>query len=129
MIICIASILVIALIIVLIIKLPSNNNKTKEDKLEARLQELGNTYYKVYYNLIEEKERAKFLSNYTTLGIKANLENLAKTVAGTDGLSTKEEILKEFSKCSLAKTKVIVYPQEPFGEKDYKLKVSLKCGK
>ena len=34
----------------------------------------------------------------------------------------------ENDKCDVDNTKVIIYPQEPYGEKDYKLEIVTACG-
>ncbi len=110
----------------------SGCGKSDSKRLDDRLTELGNAYYKKYYGLIEEDKRTEFLAKYNTLGIKVDLENLARTVADTDGLPSKDELLKEFTKdgkeCKLTTSKLIFYPQEPYGENDFKLDMNLDCG-
>ena len=119
------------IILIVVIALMGGKKGDKEDKLEKRFQELGNVYYEKYYNLIDEEQRTSHLSKYTTLGIKVDLENLARTVSDTNGLPSKDEILKEFVKdgkeCNMS-SKIIFYPQEPYGGSDYKMETKLDCG-
>ena len=123
---------VVALIIIVVVIVLSGS---KGNKLEKRLLELGRVYYKKYYSFLakdDKKERDKFLSKYTEIGIKVDLENLSRTVANTEGLPSSEEILKDFNKkgnkCNYLTTKVIFYPQEPYGDEDIKMEVNLDCG-
>lgn len=122
----------VALVIIVAIVLIMNLGGSKGNKLEKRLKELGNVYYEKYHGLFDDKTRAEFLAKYTTIGIKVDLENLARTVADTNGLPSKDEILKEFVKngkaCNQTTTKVIFYPQKPFGAKDFKMEINLDCG-
>ena len=114
-----------------IIMLTGCGKKNDSEKLNDRLNELGNAYYKKYYNLIEEEKRKDFLSKYTTLGIKVDLENLARTVADSDGFPSKDELIEEFTKdgksCNLTTSKLVLYPQEPYGESDFKMDINLNC--
>ena len=108
---------------------------SQEKKLNKYLKELGNAYYEKYYSLFDdEAARSEFLARYSTLGIKVDLENLARTVSDTKDFPSKDEILKKFvnnktkEACNSAKTKITIYPQKPFGNKDYKIEVNLDCG-
>lgn len=127
--ICVCAILVIALVLFLIFR-----GSGQKKKLERRLNELGKTYYEKYYGLFDADSRSEFLAKYSTLGIKVDLENLARTVADTNNLPSKEKILKDFvnkktgKECNQTTTKVIFYPQSPYGAKDYKMETQLDCG-
>lgn len=127
-IICVVGLVVVVGAVLLIMNLGGS----KGNKLEKRLKELGNVYYEKYYSLFGDDVRSEFLAKYTTIGIKVDLENLARTVADTDNLPSKDEILKEFTKngkaCNQTTTKVIFYPQKPYGAKDFKMEIQLDCG-
>ena len=127
----IAGIVLIAVIVVLVIKI---NNPQK--KLEKYFKELSKIYYEeVYYGQLKNDEtRKEFLAKYSTIGIKADLDNLVRAVSGRDDLPTSEEILAKFvnkdtgKECSRTSTKATFYPTEPYGKTDYKLEVKVECG-
>ncbi|MCI8466725.1 MAG: hypothetical protein HFI08_00810 [Bacilli bacterium] len=123
-------IIIIIAIILLIVLLLQNNNE--EATLKKYMKEMGVSFYEdLYYEQIgkNDEERAKFLKNYTDLGIKINLDGLSryKTEENKEKLDafvnskTKEE-------CHKQNSKVIIYPQEPFGKKDYRMEIILECG-
>lgn len=129
---CACVLVAIVALILIIVLLGGKKKDSKGNKLEKRFEELGTVYYEKYYNLIGEEQRTAHLSKFTTLGIKVDLENLARTVSDTNGLPSKDEILKEFvnkkgESCNMS-SKIIFYPQEPYGEKDYKIELKLDCG-
>lgn len=114
--------------IILLVVFTSNN---QEKELTKELETIGRNFYEdFYYSQIGEndEERATFLSKYSTIGIKVDLENLART------LDNKEETLAKFvnkktkQSCHLTNSKVTIYPQDPYGKTNYKIDVTLDCG-
>lgn len=122
----VAGVLVIA--IVLIILLGANN---QEKKLTSELESIGRNFYEeFYYSQIgsNDEERASFLSKYSTIGIKVDLENLARTLDNKDEELAKFVNNKTKQSCHLTNSKVTIYPQDPYGKTDYKIDVTLDCG-
>ena len=39
-----------------------------------------------------------------------------------------KEVIDEFTGCDKNKTKVIFYPEDPYGKTDYKIETELSCG-
>ena len=124
----ILGIIVLAVLAVVLIFAFSNN---EEKKLTSELETLGKNFYEsFYYDQIgsNDEERSKFLSKYSTIGIKVDLDNLSRT------LDNKEEILKKFvnsktkQECNKTNTKITIYPKDPYKKSDYKLEVILDCG-
>lgn len=125
----IAIILIVILIVILFFTL---NKKSNEKELETSLSQMGKKFYEnFYYDQINSstEEANSLLSNFSTIGIKINLENLGKY----NNEEFKQDI-KKFKnsltgeKCNSTNTKVIIYPESPYGKTDYKVEVELDCG-
>lgn len=102
-----------------------NNSKTKsKTTVEDTLVSLGKDFYEnTYYDLLEDKKLV--LSAFVDSGLNINLTNLDATINFDD------EVMKTFKNknCDFEKTKVLIYPKDPFGKTDYTIKVELKCSK
>ena len=99
--------------------------KGKEQKINNELKNLVADFYENnYYDQIgnDDGTRLSFLSKYASTGIRISLENLARTTNNT------EETLQKFNGCNASNTKAIIYPKEPFSQKDYTIEVELDCG-
>ncbi len=125
---------VVSVVLVLIIGITvsySLLSDNQEKKLTAELESVGRKFYEeFYYTQIGEndEERAQFLSKYSAIGIKVDLENLARTLDNKD-----EELAKFINKktnqsCNLTNSKVVIYPQDPYGKTNYKIDIVLDCG-
>jgi len=122
---------VIAIVILVCFILLSKKGDNKKD-LETSLNNMGQTFYEnFYYEQIgtSADERTSLLSKFTTVGIKIDLENLEKYNNGefSDEIAKFENSLTE-EKCNKTNTKVIIYPQSPYGKTDYKISTELDCG-
>ena len=108
----------------------SNKGKeeTQEERLTRYLEEMGAEFYEnFYYDSLSENQRKEFLQKYSEIGIKVNLDNLSRF----NGNQVEEKV-SEFKngeqECDKENTKVIIYPQDEFNKKDYKLETILVCG-
>lgn len=128
----IAGIGLIALVAIIILVIVLLSGNSKEETLKKYMKEMGVSFYEdLYYEQIgkNDEERAKFLKNYTDLGIKINLDGLSRYKEEEN-----KEKLEAFKNpktneaCNNKDTKVIIYPQEPYGKKDYRMEVILECG-
>ena len=101
---------------------------TKNMRLENNLKSIGKDFYSDYYARIEknkdEENLKSFLSDFQNIGIKVSLESLER-----NNFKGNEKKLKKLSGCDKSKTIVTIYPQKPYGKKDYKIKVKLSCKK
>ncbi len=102
----------------------------KDNSLEENLEELGRTWYETYYwehlgNSLEDK--ANTLSKYTMEGVTIDLNNLSK-YPFSEGKIDLFINKKTGEKCDINMTKVTIIPKEPFGVKDYDIKINLDCG-
>jgi hypothetical protein len=127
----VAAIVVMVIVILFATGILGNKNKKVEKQLTARLEELGRNFYEdFYYNQVgkDDEARKEFVKGYSQNGIKINLDNLARS-----NTTKQESILNEFKNasgeaCNSSNTKVAIYPKEPYGVKDYEIKVTLDCG-
>lgn len=99
------------------------NKKTVEVSIEDSLVSVGKDFYEnYYYDLIDNKED---LNIFAEIGLNFNLANIDQTINLDDKVKRKFE--KE--KCDFAETRVLIYPEKPFNNKDYTIKVILSCEK
>ena len=105
--------------------------KDNKDELSKELENTGRNFYEnYYYNQVgkTKSERAATLAKYASTGIRINLENLVGNP------SEKEDLLSKFvnkntkEKCDKEKTRVTIYPKDPYGQKDYTIEIELECG-
>ena len=107
-----------------------DKNKKLQKKLETKLEELGRDFYESYYydeHGKDDQSKKEFAKKYANQGVIINLDNIVKT-----NYSKKQDVLNEFKNssgqaCDYKKTKVAIYPKEPYGVKDYDIKVTLEC--
>ena len=126
----------VALIVVFIVVFVFTNGKvggSQEDKLSKSLTKMGEEFYtEFYYKQISQNksaaEVAENLEKFKDIGIKINLDNLARYKDGAN----KEEIAKfknsNGKECNVQSTRAIIYPKSPYGKNDYTVKVELDCG-
>lgn len=104
----------------------------REEVLTNYLIEMGKDFYEsYYYDAVgsSEESRKNFLQKYSEIGIKVSLDNLSRynSAVVTDRIneffSNNEE-----EDCNRENSKVIIYPQSPYGKTDYRIDTILKCG-
>lgn len=117
------AVLIIAIAIISITLIINNNNKEKVVTLEEKLNEYGSEFY-LEHHYIHESNR-KILKNYKDTGFNITVTSLNVILPIDEELET---LLKE-KECNYDETKIIIYPKEPYGEKDYTIKVDLACKK
>lgn len=105
--------------------------KTEEQKIANSLETLGRDWYDNYFYEAAATVQADgvdtredFLQRFTETGIKVNLNNLELHVDD----ETEMEIFEK-NNCDKEETKIIIYPQKPYGVGDYKIETVLKCSK
>ena len=122
--------LVVLITVVTIVAFGGSGNQEK--KLNAKLEELGTSFYEEFYydqlgDTQEEKEAV--LKKFTDKGIKIDLDNLLRLNSeSSDEIKALFVNKKTGSSCDSKNTKVIMYPKEKYGKKDYKLETKLVCG-
>ncbi len=122
-------VIVLAVILGLFVSFGKKDNKKE---LEKSLSEMGKSFYEnFYYEQIGSSadERTKLLSKFTTVGIKIDLENLARYNDGEFKDDISEFKNKKTKKdCNKTNTRVVIYPKSPYGKTDYVVETELDCG-
>ncbi len=125
-----ALMLVVVIVLVVVLVIPKGNKQEKE--LTAKLQELGAQFYEGYYHKAigsTDEERANNVKKFANIGIKVDLENLIRFNSDDQDALNKLFVNKKTeAQCDQKNTKVIIYPEGAFGEKDYRIEVQLSCG-
>ena len=101
---------------------------TVEQKIERKLNKMTKSFYEDYYYdlLVDSKgskeEAINYLKQYEKIGLKISYDSL-KVYYDQKGYMN-YTILKD---CDENETKVLIYPKNPYGKKDYKTSFKLSC--
>ena len=123
--------LAVVIIGVLCFVLFGNKEAKNKKELEANLVKLGAAFYEDYYHPSQEKiqkDVKEYMAKFEKTGLKINLENLSKISKIDQTLVEKMVNKKTKEKCDFEKTYITIYPQDAYGNKDYKVEVKLVCG-
>ena len=127
-IICVGILLAIVLAVVLIVVFGNSTGKKKVE-LETELKELGKDFYEnFYYDLVVKDHGVDQISKFKDVGIKVDLSNLERYK------SENVEKVKLFvnpktnEECNKNNSKVIIYPEDPYGKTNYRIDIELDCG-
>ena len=118
-------VVVAVILIILIFSLGGRKNIMSEATLEQKLEEVGKDFYENKYYSGLDDEQKKNLANLSENGIRIDITNL-EVISPLD-----EDVKKQLEKdnCDLDNTKLVITPKEPYGVKDYDLKIELSCKK
>jgi hypothetical protein len=141
---------VLLVVLVAGVLIPTLSKPSTEKEMKNKLNMLGVTFYEDFYwksaGNGDEAKRKEFLAKYEQLGIKVSLENLIRYYVTTDKYKELDidkidatiadrvaDLEKEWFeegkyKCDGDNTKVVIYPQDPFDEGNYKLELVTACG-
>ena len=103
-------------------------NMNGEKRAKTRLTQISKIFYKYYYEDNSDKNDKDaikvFLSKYAASGLTIRLKDMKVYID-----SKKVENYKALKNCDEEKTKVIIYPQTPYGKNDFKIKTKMSCKK
>lgn len=128
----IISIIILVIFASIILFFTLNKSEDESLKLSSSLKDLGIDFYEnFYYKQIgkTDNERKEFLEKYKDIGIKVSLDNLSRYKK-----DDMDDILKQFvndktkEECDRNSSMVIIYPKDPYGQKDYTVDAILVCG-
>lgn len=102
-----------------------------EDDLKNYLIKMGTDFYVDFYYEEQakgksEEELKQYLSKFTDTGIKISLKTLEDY--SEENEKTIEKFKNKKKECDKQNTKVIIYPQDPYGKEDYSVEPLLECG-
>lgn len=131
----ILAVLIVAIVFICVIFNKNSNSssnviKKQKEELSGYLEEMGKDFYEnFYYDQVGNgTAKSEFLSRFTSIGIKVNLDNLSRISDSNQELSAKFINSNTGEECDKENTKVYIYPTEPYGKTDYKITVELNCG-
>lgn len=121
-----------ATIIIVLVILSITVIFNKERIITNKVKKMAYEYYSEYYydSLKEGRKKEDFekiMDKYSGIGFKISLEN----ISSIDNGKYKEEVESFGSKnkkCDELNTRAIIYPEKPYGKKDYRIEVELDCG-
>lgn len=127
-------VIILAIIIVLVVAfiIFKPGKQTLKEELTQELKTMGEEFYTDFYYVEISKNKTsdevtEFLSKFSDVGVKVNLDNLSRY----DSEKNKEKIKKfkneKNESCNQSTSQAIIYPKSPYGKKDYKVKVELDC--
>lgn len=128
----IISIVILVVLASIILFLTLNKKEDESLKLSSSLKNLGIDFYEnFYYNQVgqTDNERKEFLEKYKDIGIKVSLDNLSRYKK-----ADMDDVLKQFvnsktkEECDKNNSMVVIYPKDPYGQKDYTIDAILVCG-
>jgi len=102
--------------------------------LKESLKEMATDFYEnFYYDQLEqlgnsEVDKAKFLEEFKSVGIKISLGNLEEYDDGKYVTEIAKFVnSKTKTPCNKYNTKAIIYPIKPYGKTDYEIEINLEC--
>ena len=117
--------IVILLIVIIGILILVNSSIGKEALAKRDIRKLTKTFYSYYYDENNYNNGVKdFLKKYTGSGLTITLGNMEVYIEEKSNSGT---TYKSLEKCDRAKSKIIIYPKDPFNKDDYELKFDLLC--
>lgn len=124
----IISIIVLIALCALIFFCVTKKDNTKIESNDDIIERIGRDFYENYYikrlgELTDEK--IEKLKRYQNIGIKITIQQLGEF----NNYQYKDEIeqILNDEKCKSEEGKIVFYPYEPYGEKDYKIEINLDC--
>ncbi|MBQ9014241.1 MAG: hypothetical protein IJ094_11955 [Bacilli bacterium] len=118
--------IILLVILLLVVGVLVFYNMNGEKRAKTRLTQISKIFYKYYYEDNSDKNDKDaikvFLSKYAASGLTIRLKDMKVYID-----SKKVENYKALKKCDEEKTKVIIYPQTPYGKDDFKIETKLDC--
>ena len=117
--------ILILLVILLIVLNGLGFFQSIEAKRKNYLEKTGRDFYEnYYYPQLDEltTNMADFLSNFEDNG-----PSISANVMIERSFKTRKEVEKKLENCDLEKTKIMIYPKDPYGIEDYKFEIKLYC--
>lgn len=106
-----------------------NSTGAKKASLENELKEMGKDFYEnFYYDLVVKDHGTDQISKFNTVGIKVDLSNLERYKSDNKEKVEKFVNPKTNQSCNKDETKVVIYPEDPYGKTNYRLETILSCG-
>lgn len=95
---------------------------------DYKLKQEGKKFYEdFYYKQVgnSDTERVNKVKQYSQIGIKVDLRNLNNYKEGINEEDDTFEYM--YDHCDIDNTKIIIYPEFPYGKEDYRIETELNC--
>lgn len=129
----ITTFIIMCVFIFLVTTSVKNKQRREEDKLYNTLNSVVKDFYKDYYYPVvlgdDDSTRKLNAESYKSTGITITLKELSKYKVGEE-----DSILSQFKNyrtqmpCDYDNTKIVIYPQLPFGSEDIRIESNIVCG-
>lgn len=128
----IAFILILIIVIAIVARNISKNNRTEKERLTDYIQNKAENFYQdSYYPQVSKltDDIETFLSNFQNEGISMSINVLIDNGAMTEedaknNMKNKDDDIK----CDYDNTKAVIYPKSPYKKNSYDIRVQLDCG-
>jgi len=122
--------IVVAIIIaVVFIFFFKEKQKKEENKLYNSMNVVVKDYYKDYYYRNILNSDSNTAKKYNKTGITLTLRELAKyKVNDEDSILSLFKNYRTGANCDYDKTKIVIYPIEPYGNEDIRIDATIVCG-
>ena len=120
---------IVILLVIIIFMLFKNfgENLTLEQRLERISKEFySEHYYKEVSKTYNEKDKTTYLKQLESIGVKLSLDDLRRYRYSNIDINKELEYFNTAT-CDLLNTIVIIYPEDPYGETNYKIDIKLDC--
>jgi hypothetical protein len=121
-----------AVIIIVLVVLSITVFFNKERIITNKVKKMAYEYYSEYYydSLKEGRKKEDFekiMAKFSGIGFKISLDNIVNIKNGKYNEEV-ESLGSKKKKCDKLNTRAIIYPEKPYGKKDYRIEVELDCG-
>lgn len=119
----IVGVLVLALASILVL---INTKGYKEKLIQSDLRKMAEEFYSYYYDENNKDKKVKeYLEKYKDSGLGITLGDLKIYLESRN--QNKKYDSKRLEKCDVANTIVTVFPESPYGKKNFRLEFKISC--
>ena len=127
-----SAVVLIVLFVILLIAF-KNKKQKEENKLYNTMNTVVKEFYRDYYYPYilgdDNESRVEKTKSYKSSGITMSLNDLAKYKIGNeDSILSLFKNYRTGSNCNYDKTKITIYPVEPYGSEDIRIEANIVCG-
>lgn len=100
-------------------------NWFKESLIKSELRKMTEEFYGYYYDdNNKDKKASEYLKQFKDTGLSITYGDLKIFL---ENRTQKKYDSKKLEKCDVAKTKMTMYPESPYGKKDLRIEFEISC--
>ena len=97
----------------------------KESLIKSELRKMTEEFYGYYYDdNNKDKKASEYLKQFKDTGLSITYGDLKIFL---ENRTQKKYDSKKLEKCDVAKTKMTMYPESPYGKKDLRIEFEISC--